>query len=132
MPEPETYDPPERERVWYRHRQTSDRGWMVRREGKPAIKYDRPAFDQYVHNVDDWEPLHEKLPDLSRAVVAQICFEADKKLCWALGHIDLAKRDWNDLHEKVRAKWIDEGPLRRSPEFEKRKKLFDAIQECLK
>ena len=127
-----TYDPPIAERKWHRHRQSSDRGWLVTREGRPAIKYDRPAMDMYVFNVNDWEPLAEGLPVLNAAHIAQICFEADKKLCWALGHVDLAQRLWADLNEKVRAKWITSGPLRSSPAFEQRKKLYDAIQGCLR
>lgn len=129
---PATFDPLPSERVWYKNRQTSDRGWLVRREGKDAIKYDRPAYDQYVFNIGEWDKLQEGLPVLNAAHIAQICFEADKKLCWALGHIDLAQREWVDLHEKVRAKWIAGGPLKSSPAFEQRKKLFDAIQGCLR
>jgi len=127
-----TWDPDPSARQWHRHKETSDRGWLVRREGKPAIRYDRGAHDQYVFNVGEWEPLAEGLPVLNAAHIAQVCFEADKKLCWALGHIDLAGRQWADLHEKTRAKWITDGPLSKSPAYAQRKKLYDAIQECLR
>lgn len=130
--DPGFFEPKPEERSWYRNKQTSDRGYLVKRDGKPAVRYDRPAIDQYTFNLDEWEPLREALPSLSAAHVAQVCFEADKKLCWALGHIDLAQRDWLDLHEKVRAKWIAEGPLKNSPAFKERKKLYDGIRELLK
>lgn len=127
-PDPGYFEPLESKRSWYRHKQTSDRGYLVKREGRDAIRYDRPAVDQYVHNMDEWEPLSESLPALGLAQVAQICFEADKKLCWALGHIDLSKREWLDLNERVRAKWISEGPVRSSPAYAERLKLYTAIR----
>jgi hypothetical protein len=125
-------EPPLSGRVWMRHKQTSDRGYLVEREGRKAIRYDRgPAIDQHVFNVGDWEPLSEALPALSVAHVAQVCFEADKKLCWALGHHDLARREWIDLNEKTRVKWIKDGPSLTSPAYDERKKLYDAVKGAL-
>jgi hypothetical protein len=37
-------------------------------------------------------------------------FEADKKLCWALGLADLSKREWADMTEKQRLAWLRTGP----------------------
>lgn len=125
------FEPLERDRVWYRNKQTSDRGYMVERDGRKAVRYDRPAVDQYTFNVGEWEPILENLPDLSPAHVAQVCFEADKALCRALGHFDLADRKWVDLHENMRAKWIESGPLKKSPSFRERMKLYLAIRAVL-
>lgn len=126
------WDPKPSERQYYRHRQTSDRGWLVRREGRPAIRYDRgPDLDMHVFNVGDWEPEREALPLLGPSQVSQICFEADKKLCWALGHHDLAKRDWLELTDKQRSKWMLEGPLKASPAYAQRAGLYAAMRAQL-
>lgn len=119
------YDPPEAKRDWYRHKQTSDRGWLVRRNFRDAIRYDRgPLVDQCVFNLTDWERIKEQLAPLSAHHIAQICFEADKAFCRALGHIDLAQRQWVDLSERVRVKWIEGGPLKNSPAYPERLKFY--------
>lgn len=127
---PDHWDPAPHERKYMRHKSTNDRGWCVRREGRDMVRYDRPAVDQ-VSPLGDWDPEPAALPKYSAVQIAQVCFEADKKLCWALGHVDLAKRDWADLAEKMRVKWITDGPLARSPAYAERMGLYKAIRAHL-
>lgn len=121
------YEPLPAERRWYRHSQTGDRGYYVRRESRDAIRYDRPATDDYSFDLANWKIEAEELPRFTIIQIAQVCFEADKKLCWAMGRPDLAKREWLDMTEKARKKWLDDGPTDAV-----RKAVYDAIQGALK
>jgi hypothetical protein len=126
---PPSWDPPIQSRVYYRHSQTSDLGWLVRRENKDAIKYDRPDVDQFSFNVNDWTVQTARTDKYSEVQIGQICFEADKKLCWALGFADLAKREWLDLTEKARVKWMKDGPAAKDTD---RAALYAVIKAHLK
>lgn len=105
-------EPREHERVYYRHRMTGDLGYMVKENGKDAIRLDRPmerlirAFD-----VNNWLP-EKEARKMSLAQVAQICFEADRKLCFFLGEHELARREWVNLTDEQRIAWINRGPAR--------------------
>lgn len=121
------YEPLLSERVYYRHTQTGDRGYAVRREGRDGIRKDRPMIDEVSFNLGDWKRELDNTDRFSDVQVAQICFEADKKLCWALGHPELAKREWRDMTEKQRVSWLKDGPSKRSPDFERRASLREAI-----
>lgn len=111
MTAPAEVDPSLAERVWYRHKQTGDRGYAVKRDGRDAIRKDRPAHDDFTFNVAEWAPDVEKMDKFSAVQIAQVQFEADRKLCWALGMPELAKREWLDLTEKARLKWMKDGPV---------------------
>lgn len=128
-----TWDPPEAARVYYRHKETSDRGYLVRREGRDAIRYDRgPGVDQHIFKLSDWNLESTATEKYSDMQIAQVCFEADKKLCWALGQLDLSKRDWlNDLTEKGRREWMMTGPPAKAVNKE-RIGLYKAIQAELR
>ena len=128
MIEPGDFEPLATERVWYRHAETGDRGYAVRRDGRDAIRKDRPAQDDYTFNIGDWKLEVDDKPRFSAVQIAMVQFEADKKLCWALGSPDLAKREWLDLTEKARLKWMKDGPAK-SPE---RAKLFAAVAEAMR
>ena len=125
---PVNSDPPVRERVYYRHSQTSDRGWLVLRDGKQAIRFDRGAVDQWTHNVKDWNLEHVETAKYNDMQIAQVAFEADKKLCWALGLTDLANREWSKMPEELRVKWLKAGPPATALE---RVGLYKAIKEEL-
>lgn len=121
------FEPLAADRVWFNHRDTGDRGYRVTREGKEAIRYDRPGIDQYSFDTQKWLEATDKLPQFSAIQIAQVCFEADKKLCWAMGRPDLAKREWLDMTEKARKKWLEDGPSDAS-----RKAVYVAIREAMK
>lgn len=129
---PDHYEPPLHERLWYRHKDTADRGYAVRREGKDGVRRDRPAVDDVSFTLSDWKREADEMPRFSSIQIAQICFEADKKLCWALGHPDLAKRDWKDMTERQRISWVKDGPLKKSPDYPARSGLRDVISSWAK
>jgi hypothetical protein len=110
IPEGNYYEPTKDARVYYRHNQTADRGYLVRREGKDAIRRDRPALDDYTFKLDEWNKEAPETAKYSALQIAMVQFEADRKLCWALGLADLSKREWVDMTEKQRLAWIKDGP----------------------
>jgi hypothetical protein len=123
------FEPAPNERVWYNHAQTGDRGYAVRRAGRDGIRYDRPAIDEVSFNLGDWKLQVEPGAEFTDLQIAMVAFEADKKLCWAMGSQDLAKREWIELSEKLRLRWVKDGP----PATAKRRaKLFAAIQKALR
>lgn len=126
---PAHWEPPAHERIWYNHAQTGDRGYAVRRDGRDGVRYDRPAVDEVSFNLADWKRAVDDVPTFSAMQIAQVCFEADKKLCWALGQPDLAKREWVDMSEKLRVKWLKDGPPSGAI---RRARLYAVIQRELK
>lgn len=125
----QTWDPLPAGRVYMRHKQTSDRGWQVVREGREAVRYDRGEVDQYVFNLTDWQLEADDLPKYTDMQIAMVCFEADKKLCWALGMIDLSKREWLQMTEKARVNWMKDGPPKTAKE---RVALFTVMRDHLR
>lgn len=120
-------DPKLSERVYYRHLETGDRGYLVERDGKPAIRWDRIAGDT-THDLTRWKKEDDALPLFSAHHVAMIAFAADKECCRALGQVDLAQRQWLDLSEKQRRDWITDGPkVRLGP----RRELYESITKVL-
>lgn len=121
------YEPTKAQRVYYRHNQTGDRGYLVRREGRDAIRRDRPNIDDYTFQLGDWNKEVVEAKRFTEVQIAIIQFEADKKLCWALGLPALGKREWIDLTEKARLDWMKEGP--KTPE---RAGLYKLVGEYLR
>lgn len=107
---PAEYDPPKDKRVYYRNTTTGDRGYVVRRGGHDVIRLDRP-------NEEIIRPLHpttwkldkEHRP-LTQMQIAQVAFDADKRLCFFLGEHEEARKEWLDLKDKERIKWMRQGP----------------------
>lgn len=121
------WDPPERERTWYRNRESGQLAYLVTRGGKSMIRLDRPDQEivRQFHEAE-WIPEVEHRP-VTRAQCAQVAYEADLKLCLMLG--DFQKRQvWHNLHEDVRIRWTDKGPPAR-PAI--RQDLFRNIMQTL-
>lgn len=123
------WDPKPPDRVWYRHRDSGQRGWMVRRDGKDRIKLDRPDEDLHFPPGALWIPDVEHRP-LTRMHVAQVCFEADKRLSYFLGKPENLRKEWLNLHEDTRISWMNDGPD--DPQRPLRRELWLAIQALLK
>jgi hypothetical protein len=122
------WDPPKNEREYFRHADTGDLGYLVRREGKHYIRYDRGPDVEYVrpYNENDWVS-EEDHREFSDAQIVLIAFEADKQLCRLLGMHDKTRRDWPSLTAVQRHKWIEEGP--RNNHY--RVALYRAIKEAM-
>ena len=106
---PPEWDPPEDERVWYRHSQTGDRGYHVRRQGRDMVRLDRPN-EEITRPMSGslWSVDKDHRP-LTRMHTARIAFGCDSLLRQALGSMR-GEKDWNNLSEKQRIFWMNEGP----------------------
>ncbi len=104
------WDPADHERSYYRHIMTGDRGYMVRRDGKDHIRWDRPSQEiTRPFREGEWIPEREHRP-MTRLQLIQIAYEADRKLCFFLGLHSEARREWNAMHERDRLDWAARGP----------------------
>lgn len=106
----EALDPPPGKREYYVHLETGDRGYLVTRDGKPAIKWDRPMAKDTTHEVHKWKKMADEVPLFSLHQIAMVAFAADKEVCRAMGQVDIAQRLWVDLGEKQRRDWMQDGP----------------------
>jgi len=121
-------DPKPADRVYYRHLETGDRGYMVERGGKPAIKWDRPFAGDVSLDVTRWKKEEDAVPLFSAHQIAMVAFAADKECCRALGQVDIAQRQWLDLAEKQRRDWMKDGPkVKLGP----RRELYEAVLKAL-
>lgn len=114
-------------RVWYSHVKTGDLGWMVVQDGEKYIRLDRP-------NQEILKPFRPALwreerayRPLTRHQLAVIAFEADKKLCLALGLQDKARKDWLNLTADERIAWMDHGPTKPAERATLYKAIMDAV-----
>lgn len=124
---PDHFDPPDHERVFYRHITTGDLGWLVRRDGKDCIRFDRPSQEIVkLFKESEWILEREHRP-LTRLQLCQVAFEADKRLCFFLGKHDLARRDWLMLKDEDRIAWSQRGPGPGTG----RRELFQAVMSVL-
>lgn len=121
-------DPPEHQKLFYRHHRTGDLGWLVEVDGSPFIQLDRPGGDQHRKPFRDseWVPVQESSP-YSRAQLVQIAFEADRHLCRLLGRHDLYKREWRGLTREQKKAWMTQGPTKHPV----RKALYQSIMGVL-
>lgn len=119
-------DPPEHNRQYVRDAATGDRGYFVFRGGRKMVKLDRASQAiERVYNEREWLPDNAPV-GLSNTQIAQVAFEADKKLCLHLRMPVKSRREWVNMKDEQRIKWIELGPSH--PE---RKKLYDAIKAAL-
>lgn len=109
------FDPKPNDREYYRHALTDDLGWLVKRNNREHMKYDRPEFDHTMAVYRDdqgaikgWVPEKEPAPLLSQQA-AIVAFEADRALGRFTGDRSKVKA-WIDLREEDRRKWIEDGP----------------------
>ncbi len=117
------YEPQPNQRDWYSHTRTGDRGYLVRRDGTDYVKLDRPNEEILKRLNGEWHKDEEHRP-MTVAQIAQVAFEADKKLCFFLGQHERARKEWPSLSDKERIAWMREGP-KGGP----RQALYEAIFE---
>lgn len=128
------FDPEKRNRNYYRHEMTGDLGWVVRRDHREHMKYDRGADTDLTVAIrrDDkgavvgWVPEKEPAP-LTRFQAAVVAHAADRELFRFTGQPGKAKA-WIDLSEEKRRDWIQSGP---KEEGTMRQEVYDAVMEAL-
>ena len=106
---PANYTPKAGAESWYRHAQTGDRGYVVRRDGVQYIRLDRSA-QEILRRLDESWIEEDATRPITPIHVARVCFEADKALCAALGIVDKSREDWVKLSDLQRQLWITQGP----------------------
>lgn len=124
---PPDWDPLPEAREWYRHSTTGDRGYRVRREGKDAIRLDRPEQELI-------QPMHGWIRDeygttFPAEQIARVAFAADRAVCGIVGEHSISRQLWQDLREQDRIKFIRNGPG--NGVHSVRKLVFDAIIDAL-
>jgi hypothetical protein len=120
-------DPPEGKRVFFRHYTTGDKAYLVTREGKQHIKYDRP-YDQstMLFRKEEWVPDEHPEP-FSIGQTIQVAYATDRALCGMLGmHVE-AKKQWASLSERERANFMLNGP--KEPAI--RAQVYKALKKML-
>lgn len=106
------YEPPDKDRIYYRNVTSGQLGWFVRRDGKDRIRFDRPDQEITVpFTKAQWVAEQEHRP-LTKAQITQVAFEADKMLCRILGLHDKADKEWLNLKDETRIAWMETGPTR--------------------
>ncbi len=125
---PDHWDPTPHQRQWYSHRDTGERGYVVRRGGEDVIRENKVQYE-VIHKLDhNWKEDKEHRP-LNMAQLAQVAFIADQQLCRSIGLHDVARKEWAHLLEQEKAEWINgKGP--KGPKI--RVRLFQKVWEALK
>ena len=124
----EANDPPPNKREYYLHLETGDRGYLVTRDGKPAIKWDRAMARDTTHELLKWKKMADEVPLFSMHQIAMVAFVADKEVCRALGQVDIAHRQWIDLSDKQRRDWMLDGPKAKTGP---RRAVYSAIVKAM-
>lgn len=109
---PPDWDPPsEKEKTWYRHQSDHAKGWHVRRAGIDMVKRDLPpSAQEQISRMDKGWVLDREHRPFTHYQISKTAFEADKALCFAMGLHREARRQWENLRDEERAKWVNEGP----------------------
>lgn len=95
-------------RLYYRHVRDGSLGYLVQKDGRDFIQFDRvgePVLKVFKH--DDWIAEAEPRP-LSDVAVARIAYEADRAYCRALGMPNV--KDWLNLLDDERVAFMHNGP----------------------
>lgn len=122
-------DPTPDRRTYYRNVATGDRGYMVQRHGADHIRFDRPGSDMTrLFKTDEWV-LEKQSRQIPAHEVAQVAFAADRRLCRLLGKLQESRKDWIDLSDTERVRWVKEGP--RVPADSMRAQVWRAIVNAM-
>ena len=124
----EANDPPPNKREYYLHLETGDRGYLVTRDGKLAIKWDRAMARDTTHELGKWKKMADEVPLFNMHQIAMVAFVADKEVCRALGQVDIAQRQWIDLSDKQRRDWMLDGPKAKTGP---RRAVYSAIVKAM-
>lgn len=111
----DNWDPSPTLRTWYSHVTTGDRGYLVRRNGKDAVRLDRGPTVEIIKPLNkEWQPDEERRP-ISRGALARVAYVAHQAFCRALGEHEAARTEWESLSDQERQCWLDgtgpDGPI---------------------
>ena len=120
------------DRIYYRNTTTGEKGWLVSRDGKQFMQLNRPAEEILLpYRPTEWVPERDSRP-LTRQQIAQVAFEADKKLCLFLGLHKESRRQWLSMTDEDRIEWCENGPLPDCESGLMRTIVFGVVLESLK
>lgn len=112
------------QKEWFRNNASGQMGYKTTAD---RIKDDRPEGAERRFKPEEWTAIAEHRP-LAPAHLAEICFNADAKLCFYLGLRDKSTKQWIDLTQEQKREWMTEGPTG----DRWRQRLYKAIQVNLK
>lgn len=124
---PDHWDPKPDERLLYRHHQTGDLGWLVRRDGRDMIRLDRPQEIVKPFRKEEWVEENEFKP-FNLHQVAVLAFKSDCELARMQGNHKDSRREWMSMPEQKRIQFMQNGP----DESTLRSELWSAIMKVLK
>jgi hypothetical protein len=114
---------------WYRNTSSGDAGRLVERDGKKYIKLDRPnepeGFSEYLFKPHEWKLDNERRP-MTAHQVAEIKWVAMCKLEHFLGNHQRAKKNWLNLSDAQRIKFMNV-----PPKSAVRRRLWEKIGEAM-
>ena len=113
---PDDHEPPEHERVYYRHNTTGQLAYVVRVDGQDELRYDQgpesplaPSAARGGLDLGSFTVDSNPRPILE-SHAAMIAFEADKAVCHVLGKYQLSRREWTGMSDKARLTFMSDGP----------------------
>lgn len=124
-------DPTPDERRYFRHTRTGDRAYLVWREGIQKLRLDRGLQEIVFPRTDEWEE------DLDRSQftlqqIARVAWAADRQLLAALSRYQEARLEWQNLPEKTRLKFVEQGPTDPKVHLELRIALWESMMNVLR
>lgn len=121
------WEPKPSERTYYRSSADGQRAYIVRRNDEEVLRLDRPG-EEIIRKLDStWRPDAQTYL-ASPHQVAKVAFVADCALAAILGEHAASRREWINVKEQERIRFMKEGPDAGNI----RDKLFTAITKCLK
>lgn len=121
------WEPKPSERTYYRSTLDGQRAYIVKVDGEEMLRLDRPGEEIYRKLNGEWKPDAQAYL-ASAHQIAKVAFIADCALCGVIGEHPQSKRDWLNVKEKERIRFMKEGPGVGGI----RDELFAAITKCLK
>lgn len=122
---PAEWTPAPRERQYFRHVESGELGYLVRRQGQQKVK----LHNEGQESLRAWVPGNWTAEvvrrELSKFAIARVAFEADKVLCRELGLHGIARRIWDKLTDAQRQAFAKDGPT--GPQASRRRLVYLAI-----
>jgi hypothetical protein len=123
------HDPPQHERVYYRHIDTGQRAYVVTRAGIEKLRIDHGPNVETIIALDPTKWTVDKdVRPINANHLAEVAYVADRMLCQKLALFREAKLEWRDLTVAERQRFTTHGP---GDEYPVRARLFAHITKGL-